>query len=145
MNCSEIITINNNIPKRGTENSAGYDFTYKGEEIIIKQGETKLINLKVKIALPSGTVLFLKTRSSFAKIGINVTGGVIDSDYRGDIMVCILNCSDKEFKIDDGMKICQGVLLKYETILFVPVNKFSEETERGENGFGSTDRVKHNE
>lgn len=138
MNTVELITTNQNNPSRGTEDAAGYDFVYEGEEIIIKPQETKMVSLNVKLALPSGTVLFLKTRSSFAKIGINVTGGVIDSDYRGNISACILNSSNQDFKINNNMKVCQGVLLKYETMLFKNVESFSDQTERGENGFGST-------
>lgn len=138
MNIVEIITTDKNIPSRGTDNSAGYDFVYEGEEIIIKPQETKIVNLNKKIKIPSGTVLFLKTRSSFAKQGINITGGVIDSDYRGNISACVLNASKEDFKIDNNMKICQGVLLKYETMLFKKVESFADKTQRGENGFGST-------
>lgn len=137
-NMVEIISNNANTPQRGTKDAAGYDFVYEGEEVIIKPQETKLISLNTKLALPSGTVMFLKTRSSFAKEGINVTGGVIDSDYRGNISACILNSSDKDFKVDNNMKVCQGILLKYETMIFKPVDTFSDETERSENGFGST-------
>ncbi|QKE44500.1 putative deoxyuridine 5'-triphosphate nucleotidohydrolase [Yalta virus] len=137
-NVVEIISNQSSVPRRGTKDAAGYDFVYEGEEVIIKPQETKLISLNMKLALPKGTVMFLKTRSSFAKIGINVTGGVIDSDYRGNISVCILNSSNEDFKVDNNMKVCQGVLLKYETMIFKPVDTFSEETERGEKGFGST-------
>lgn len=130
--------ISDKIPFRGSDDSAGYDFIYTGEEIIVEPQTTKLINLNVKLALPKGTVLFLKTRSSFAKMGILITGGVIDSDYRGNISACLLNASKETFVVKSNMKICQGVLLNYNEINFIPVQTFSEETERGEKGFGST-------
>lgn len=130
--------ISNRIPSKGSDDSAGYDFVYTGEEIVIEPQTTKLISLNVKLALPKGTVLFLKTRSSFAKIGILITGGVIDSDYRGNISACLLNASKEPFLVKNNMKICQGVLLNYNDMNFVPVNEFSKETERGEKGFGST-------
>jgi dUTP pyrophosphatase len=130
--------ISEKIPSKGSNESAGYDFVYTGEEIIIEPQTTKLLNLNVKLALPKGTVLFLKTRSSFAKMGILTTGGVIDSDYRGNISACLLNASNETFTVKPNMKICQGILLNYNEINFIPVKTFSEETERGEKGFGST-------
>lgn len=130
--------ISDTIPSRGSNESAGYDFVYSGEEVVIEPQATKLINLNVKLALPKGTVMFLKTRSSFAKMGILTTGGVIDSDYRGNISACLLNTSNQPFTVKPNVKICQGVLLNYNEINFVPVESFSEETERGEKGFGSS-------
>lgn len=138
MSLTEVICDKDYIPTKGSQGSAGYDFIYRGDEVIIKPQETKLVNLNIKLALPKGTVLFLKTRSSFAKAGIIITGGVIDCDYRGNISVCVLNTTEKDFIIKSDMKICQGVLLNYLDMIFKLTDNFSEETERGEAGFGST-------
>lgn len=129
------------IPVRGTNGSGGYDFIYNfDEDIVIKPGSNKLINLDIKMSLPENTVMFLKTRSSFATKGIMVLGGVIDSDYRGDIKTILLNTSNENFVVTKGMKITQGVILNYNTVIFKETTKFTTDTERGEGGFGSTDK-----
>lgn len=135
---SNVEIVCNNLPVRGSNEAAGYDFIYSGDDLIIEPQNTTLVNLNVKMALPKGMVLFLKTRSSFAKMGILTTGGVIDSDYRGCISACLLNTSSAPFLIKSGMKICQGVLLKYNEINFIQVKQLSDTTERGEQGFGSS-------
>lgn len=129
------------VPVRGTNGSAGYDFIYNfDEEIVIKPGCNKLIDLDVKISLPENTVMILKTRSSFATKGVVVIGGVIDCDYRGVIKTILLNTSNENFVVTKGMKISQGIILNYNTVDFKETTKFTTNTERGEAGFGSTDK-----
>jgi len=132
------------IPIRGTNGSAGYDFIYNlDKDIVIKAGSQELINLGVKISLPENSVMMLETRSSFAVKGVIVIGGVIDSDYRGEIKVNLLNTSKEDFVITKGMKITQGVILNYNKVVFKETTKFTTNTERGEGGFGSTDKELH--
>lgn len=125
------------IPSRGTPGSAGFDFTYFGEQVLIKPGEIKMFNLNLKTALPQNMVLIFKTRSSMAKKNLMVAGGVIDSDYRGPISCMITNIGLVDQIISSESKICQGIILELPTISF-QYSEYLNKTERNEGGFGST-------
>lgn len=126
-------------PSRGTPGSAGYDLTYcREDDIVIEAGHSKLIPLDIKIKLCNDTVMLLETRSSFAKQQIYVLGGVIDSDYRGNIGCILQNSSSKPFTVSKNMKVCQGIIHHTPEFEFVRIDKIENDTSRGEGSFGST-------
>ena len=123
-----------------TAGSAGFDLKYIGETITIEAGANKLVPTGIKMAIPEGYFLAIYPRSgnSFKhKITLSNAVGVVDSDFRGEINAIIHNLGDKPFEIQEGDRIAQAILHKYEKIRFDFVNEL-DETERGEGGFGST-------
>ena len=127
------------LPKYSTIQSAGLDLRANIDTpVILKPLERKLIPTGLFIALPDGYEAQIRPRSGLAlKNGITVlnTPGTIDADYRGEIEVILINVSNEPFTINDGDRICQMVISKYETIEWTSVQILSETT-RGEGGFG---------
>jgi dUTP pyrophosphatase len=108
--------------------------------ITLHYGDQVIIRTGLKIAIPEGYELQIRPRSGLAaKNGITLTNspGTIDSDYRGEVMIIVLNTSREPFVIQHGDRICQAVVNKVEQALFEEVESV-DETERGEGGLGST-------
>jgi len=129
------------LPKYETSGSAGMDLIASiDEDIIIKSGEIKLIKTGIAIALEKGFEAQIRPRSGLAlKNGITVlnTPGTIDSDYRGEICVILINHSKLDFVVSRGMRIAQMIIAKYEQAEIIEVENL-DETVRGKSGFGST-------
>mgnify|MGYP003289385396 FL=1 len=129
------------LPAYATPQSAGMDLRANIEEpIIIKPLERKLIGTGLHIALPEGYEAQIRPRSGLAlKHGLTVLNspGTVDADYRGEVMVLLVNLSDKDFVVNDGERIAQMVIAKHEQGEFVEVAEL-DETERGEGGYGHT-------
>lgn len=129
------------LPAYATPQSAGMDLRANIEEpIIIKPLERKLIGTGLYIALPEGYEAQIRPRSGLAlKHGITVLNspGTVDADYRGEVMVLLVNLSDKDFVVNDGERIAQMVIAKHEQGDFIEVEVL-DETERGEGGYGHT-------
>ncbi|MBR2016207.1 MAG: dUTP diphosphatase [Prevotella sp.] len=129
------------LPAYATPQSAGMDLRANIEEpIIIKPLERKLIGTGLHIALPEGYEAQIRPRSGLAlKHGLTVLNspGTVDADYRGEIMVLLINLSDKDFVVNDGERIAQMVIAKHEQGDFIEVEVL-DETERGEGGYGHT-------
>jgi dUTP pyrophosphatase len=120
---------------------AGLDL-YAIEECIFYPGTRKLIGTGIAIELPPGFEAQVRPRSSMAHLyGITVLNspGTIDSEYRGEIKVLLVNLSDCMQKIDRGQRIAQMVVSPVVKVQFELVESLST-TERGEGGFGSTGR-----
>ena len=118
---------------------AGLDL-HAAEELTIKKGEYKLVKTGLKIAVPKGYAAFVYPRSGLAlKKGITVLNadGVIDSGYRGEIGVILINHGDKDFKVNFNDRIAQLIIQKVNLIECNEVDSLSE-SERGEGGFGHT-------
>lgn len=128
-------------PTYGTPFSAGADlYACEGEEITINSGETKLIHTGIALEIPEGYVGLIYARSGIAtKRGLAPSNkvGVIDSDYRGEIMVSILNHSKTPQTIADGERIAQLVITPYLAVEYTETDNLSD-TVRGDGGFGST-------
>lgn len=105
--------------------------------ICVEPGQTVLVDLGVKVGFPKKYGAFLKERSGFASKGIHIHGGVIDQGYTGLIKAVVYNSSKKPFYVKTGDRICQMVLIPLVHFEPEEVQKL-EETERGENGFGSS-------
>jgi len=129
------------LPAYATPQSAGVDLRANIESpIYLPPLGRALVPTGLFIALPDGYEAQVRPRSGLAlKQGITVLNspGTIDADYRGEIGVIIANISDVEVKINDGDRIAQMVIAKYEKAEFVEVETL-DETERGAGGFGHT-------
>ena len=132
---------NNPLPQYATIDSAGLDLRANiSEPIVIKPLERKLIPTGLHISLPKGFEAQIRPRSGLAiKHGITCinTPGTIDSDYRGEIGVGLINLSNESFTVNPGDRIAQGVLNKVEQINWVEVSTL-DETERASGGYGHT-------
>lgn len=128
-------------PKYETKNSAGMDIrAFLTSPIILKPLERKLIKTGLFVELPNGYEAQVRPRSGLSlKKGITILNspGTIDADYRGEIGIILINLSNNNFEINDGDRIAQLVISKYERISWVEVDSLSE-TSRGSDGFGST-------
>lgn len=131
----------NDIPKYQTENSAGVDIRASLDEgLVLKAGEFRLVSTGIYLEIPSSYEVQIRARSGLSiKHGIGLVNGIgtIDSDYRGEIKVPLINFSKEDFTIENGMRIAQMVLSKYEKIDFEEVDELSD-SERQDGGFGST-------
>jgi dUTP pyrophosphatase len=140
----KIEIINNSkheLPEYATSQSAGLDLRANLEEsFTLKPLERKLVPTGLHIALPDGYEAQVRPRSGLAyKKGVTVLNapGTIDADYRGDIGVILINMSSEDFVVEDGERIAQLVIAKYDQAEWISVKELSE-TNRGEGGFGST-------
>lgn len=129
------------LPEYATPQSAGMDLRANIEApITLKPMERRLIPTGLYIALPVGYEAQIRPRSGLAlKHGITVlnTPGTIDADYRGELMVLLVNFSDSDFIINDGERIAQMVIARHEQGIFEVV-KTLDDTERGTGGYGHT-------
>ena len=129
------------LPAYKTIGSAGMDLMAINEKPeIIKSGEIKLIKTGIAIALEAGYEAQIRPRSGLAlKHGVTVlnTPGTIDSDYRGEICVILINHSKEDFEVTKGMRIAQMIIAKYDQPELIEVEDL-DETVRGSGGFGST-------
>ena len=129
------------LPAYATPQSAGMDLRANIEEpVVLHPMERKLIGTGLHIALPEGYEAQIRPRSGLAlKHGITVLNspGTVDADYRGEVMVMLINLSDKDFVVNDGERIAQMVIAKHEQGDFIEVEVL-DETERGEGGYGHT-------
>ncbi len=130
------------IPTYGSEFAAGADLyaCTNGETVVIESGETKLIKTGLAMEIPEGYAGLIYARSGIAnKRGLAPSNkvGVVDSDYRGEIMVSLHNHSNETQSIADGERIAQMVITPFLKVEYQEVEEISE-TVRGEGGFGST-------
>lgn len=128
-------------PTRGSEYAAGYDlYAATDREISLFPHTTQLIGTGLAFELPDGYFGAVYARSGLAsKKGLRPANcvGVVDSDYRGEVMVALHNDSDHIMTIDAGERIAQLVLMPYINMTFEQVEELNT-TNRGEGGFGST-------
>ena len=129
------------LPEYATPQSAGMDLRANIEApITLKPMERRLIPTGLYIALPVGYEAQIRPRSGLAlKHGITVlnTPGTIDADYRGELMVLLVNFSVSDFIINDGERIAQMVIARHEQGIFEVVETL-DDTERGTGGYGHT-------
>jgi len=129
------------IPAYQSEGAAGFDL-HAIEDLILKPGQRALVGTGLAIALKKGYELQIRPRSGLAlKYGITClnTPGTIDSDYRGEVKVLLINHGSEDFEIKKGERIAQGVVNQIIQAKLVEVDEL-DSTERGEHGFGSTGR-----
>lgn len=128
------------LPEYATAGSSGVDLFYVGDSITLHPMERRLFRTGLIMEIPEGYEAQIRPRSGLAlKHGITVlnTPATIDSDYRGEIGIILINLSDESFIVKTGMKIAQMVFSKVEKVQFIETGAI-ENTERGFSGFGST-------
>jgi dUTP pyrophosphatase len=127
------------LPAYQTVGSAGMDLrAWLSEPVLLQPMERRLIPTGLYIALPEGFEAQIRPRSGLAiKRGLTLvnTPGTIDADYRGEIMLPVINLSTEHQEIKDGERIAQLVIARYQQISWQEVSELGS-TERGEGGFG---------
>lgn len=127
------------IPSYAHEGDAGLDL-YAVNEVVLKPGERGLVHTGIQIELPKNTEAQIRPRSGLAlKNGITTLNspGTIDEGYRGEIGVILINHSNEEFKVEQGMKIAQMVIKPVFKVDIIETIELSD-SERSEKGFGSS-------
>ena len=128
------------IPTKSNVSDAGWDLYSSGMATIVYSGERKLISTDISIAIPDGYCGLIWPRSGLSvNSGIDILAGVIDSGYRGEVKVCMLNTSDTLVHIHPGDRVAQLIIQKVEDVSFTEVKNL-DDTSRGDGGFGSTGR-----
>ena len=129
------------LPAYATSQSAGMDLRANIESpITLHPMERTLVPTGIRIELPEGYEAQVRPRSGLAlKYGITVlnTPGTIDSDYRGELKVLLVNLSNDDFVVNAGERVAQMVIARHETATWEEVEVL-DETERGEGGYGHT-------
>ena len=129
-------------PYYATQNSSGIDITAGiKNNIVLNSMEYKIIPTGLKLIIPDGFEGQIRPRSGLAfKHGITVlnTPGTIDSDYRGELKVLLLNLGKQDFSVLPGMRIAQLIISSVEKAKLVFIDKLDSKTERADKGFGST-------
>ena len=129
------------LPAYGSADAAGADlYALTGGPVTIAPGQTVLIRTGLALAIPKGYVGLVYARSGLAtKEGLAPANkvGVIDADYRGELMVSLYNHSKANRVVEDGERIAQLVITPYLTAQFTPAEEL-DGTRRGAGGFGST-------
>ena len=129
------------LPKYETSGSSGMDLSANIDaKINIEPGKTAIIPTGLALSIPKGFEVQIRPRSGLAakqKISVLNTPGTIDSDYRGEIKVILINLSQESFKVEKGLRIAQMVVCPVVQAQLKEVNDLNE-TARGEGGFGST-------
>ncbi len=125
------------IPSQATFSDAGYDL-FATESYVLKPGERKLFKTNISTAIPHGYYGRIAPRSWLAyKHGIDVLAGVVDSGYRGDIGIILINFWNEDFIVNEGDKIAQFIIEKCHYVEWQEVVELPE-SQRGEWGWWST-------
>ena len=131
---------NATVPTRGSAEAAGWDLYNAGPDVIIPAEQTVKVGTGIAIELPEGTFGGVFPRSGLAtKHGLAPANkvGVVDSDYRGEVIVALHNHSTNDVGITHGERIAQLIVIPYMSVDMNVVDELSD-TDRGEGGFGST-------
>jgi deoxyuridine 5'-triphosphate nucleotidohydrolase len=128
------------LPFRSRTTDAGYDI-YSVENIILTPGRATIVQTGIKLAAPPGYYYTIEGRSSLWSKGIVPNRGIIDSTFCGDVVVSLVNFTDKEYTIEKGDRIAQIILHRQYDAQFAEVVEFGPDyNQRGTSGFGSTGR-----
>lgn len=125
------------LPSYAHSGDAGLDL-YSTEEVIIKPHERKQIKTGLAFVVPEGYVGLIWDKSGLShKYGLKTLGGVLDSGYRGELLVGIVNLNEEDYILEKGNKIAQLIIQTVESVTIEEVYEL-DNTARGEGGFGST-------
>ena len=137
----KIISESGVLPEYETTGSAGMDIrAFLNESVLLCPGKRALIPTGLRIELPMGLEAQIRARSGLSiRHGLAMVNGVgtIDSDYRGEVMLPVINLGDENILIENGDRLAQMVVAKYERIHWETATQLNE-TERSEGGFGHT-------
>ncbi len=125
------------LPTRATEGAAGWDL-YAVEPLVLAPQQRGLVRTGLAVALPSGFEMQIRPRSGLAlRFGVTVLNapGTIDSDYRGELCVLLVNLGTEPFVVEPGMRVAQAVVARYAEQRWLAVKSLPD-TDRGGSGFG---------
>lgn len=126
------------IPKYAHVDDAGMDL-FSLDEVVINRNQRVQIPTGIAMEIPNGFVGLIWDKSGLShKYGLKTLGGVIDSGYRGEIKVGIINLGDEDYKIGKGDKIAQMIIQQKTAVEIIEVGELDSNSQRGEGGFGST-------
>jgi len=136
----ELIDLNAKLPTKGSKHAAGFD-VYSPLGFAIQPGEVRFVDIGIRSRIPHGYFCQMRSRSGLAKKGIHVLGGTIDSDYRGNWGVILVNHGTDTVEIARWDRLAQFVVLPVPDFHIEEVSNINpEETSRGTGGYGSTGR-----
>jgi dUTP pyrophosphatase len=125
------------VPTKANNNDAGFDL-YSTIDVIIEPKQRKTVNTGIALQMPDNLAGLIWPRSGLSvKQGIDVLAGVVDSGYRGEIMVCLYNTSDNDVVIRTGDRIAQMIFQEVPHVI-MGVHESLGSSQRGSNGFGSS-------
>ncbi len=130
-------------PEYKTDGAAGFDikaYTVESKPLKVLPHNTRIVPTGLFVEIPQGYEMQIRSRSGLASKGIVVANspGTIDSDYRGEIQIILMNHSSETFTVNDGDRIAQGVITRVSKAKFQRVHQLSTTTKRGDGGFGHT-------
>lgn len=126
------------VPTRGSEQAAGLDL-YSSINITIPAGERKTVKTDISVEIPLKHYGRIAPRSGLAvKHGIDVLAGVVDSDYRGEVLIILYNTGKEDFVVNRGERVAQLIVEPYIAPVVEVIEGELDETARGMAGFGST-------
>jgi len=132
-----LLDSNGKVPTKANENDAGFDL-YSNTNTIIPAKQRKTVSTGIALEMPEHLAGLIWPRSGLSvKQGIDVLAGVIDSGYRGELMVCLYNTSDENVVIHTGDRIAQIIFQEVPRVK-LEVHSTLGSSQRGENGFGSS-------
>lgn len=133
----QLLNSNGKIPTKTNSNDAGFDL-YSSIDTIIAPKQRKTVSTGIAIQMPDNFAGLIWPRSGLSvKQGIDVLAGVVDSGYRGEIMVCLYNTSDNSVIINTGDRIAQIIFQEVPRVI-MEVHESLGSSQRGDNGFGSS-------
>jgi dUTP pyrophosphatase len=133
----KLLDVHGFVPTRGSEQAAGLDI-YSSINITIPAGERRTVKTNISVEIPPKYYGRIAPRSGLAnKNGIDVLAGVVDSDYRGELLVILYNTGKEDFVVNRGDRIAQLIIEPYIAPVIEVVEEL-DETARGASGFGST-------
>ncbi len=145
MNVPVVVGKVEHLPRYARPGDAGADLRCSSD-VVLEPGQRVVVGTGVRVALPEGTVGLVTPRSGLAArkgLGIVNSPGVVDSGYRGEILVCLINHDREEtITLDAGDRVAQLVVLPFVAAQFEAVEAL-DETERGSGGYGSTGVGQH--
>lgn len=124
------------VPLYANSTDAGMDL-FSTEDVVIKSGQLHKVKTGISIELPEGYVSLVWDKSGIASKLVKTFAGVIDSGYRGEYLIALMNLGKEDYKIEKGDKVAQVLIQKVEHPDILVVEELSE-TSRGTGGFGST-------
>jgi dUTP pyrophosphatase len=129
-------------PTYATTHSAGLDlYAAVVQDVVIQPKRSVMIPTGITMCLPGGYEAQIRARSGLAAkhmVTVLNSPGTIDSDYRGEIKIILINHGDEPFKVERGMRVAQMVVARYVCVQLLEVAEYACQTERGDGGFGST-------
>ncbi len=125
------------LPERAHLSDAGFDL-FAGMAYNVRPGDRVQVSTKIALEIPKGYVGLIWDKSGLSQSkGLKTLGGVVDSGYRGEVMIGIINLSDRAYTIERGDKVAQMLIQKYEAPDIVEVQELAD-ADRGDGAFGST-------